>query len=92
VRNDTDADHDFCFAWNIYIRYEVELVAVYIGSRWASALLGQAYSNKIAQIRYNDFISSNDRTRNRYGKGPVRIEAIAALVALVSPNATEKDK
>ncbi|KAK1914348.1 hypothetical protein P3342_007594 [Pyrenophora teres f. teres] len=44
------------------------------------------------QIRHNDFISSNDRTRNRYGKGPVRTEAIAALVELVSPNATEKDK
>ncbi|KAE8872252.1 hypothetical protein PTNB73_03711, partial [Pyrenophora teres f. teres] len=36
--------------------------------------------------------ASNDRTRNRYGKGPVRTEAIAALVELVSPNATEKDK
>ncbi|KAE8832108.1 hypothetical protein PTNB73_10511 [Pyrenophora teres f. teres] len=34
----------------------------------------------------------NDRTRNRYGKGPVRTEAITALVELVSPNATAKDK
>ncbi|KAE8852590.1 hypothetical protein PTNB73_10535 [Pyrenophora teres f. teres] len=87
-----DADREFCFAWNMCTRYEAELVAVHIESRWASALLGQAYSKKIAQIRHNDFISSNDRTRNRYGKGPVRTEAIAALVELVSPNATEKDK
>ncbi|CAE7019912.1 hypothetical protein PTTW11_02971 [Pyrenophora teres f. teres] len=87
-----DADREFCFAWNMYTRYEAELAAVHIESRWASALLGQAYSKKIAQIRHNDFISSNDRTRNRYGKGPVRTEAIAALVELVSPNATEKDK
>ncbi|KAK1914356.1 hypothetical protein P3342_007602 [Pyrenophora teres f. teres] len=87
-----DADREFCFAWNMCTRYEAELAAVHIESRWASALLGQAYSKKIAQIRHNDFISSNDRTRNRYGKGPVRTEAIAALVELVSPNATEKDK
>ncbi|KAK1920514.1 hypothetical protein P3342_008275 [Pyrenophora teres f. teres] len=84
-----DADREFCFAWNMCTRYEAELAAVHIESRWASALLGQAYSKKIAQIRHNDFISSNDRTRNRYGKGPVRTEAIAALVELVSPNATE---
>ncbi|CAE7222330.1 hypothetical protein PTTW11_11526 [Pyrenophora teres f. teres] len=87
-----DADREFCFAWNMCTRYEAELAAVHIESRWASALLGQAYSKKIAQIRHNDFISSNDRTRNRYGKGPVRTEAIAALVELVSPNATKKDK
>lgn len=90
VRN--DADRDFCFAWNMCTRYEAELAAVHIEARWASALLGQAYSKKIAQIRQNDLISSNDRTRNRYGKGPVRTEAIAALMELVSPNATEKDK
>ncbi|UPX21008.1 uncharacterized protein EKO05_0011214 [Ascochyta rabiei] len=90
VRN--DADRDFCFAWNMCTRYEAELAAVHIESRWASALLGQAYSNKIAQIRHNDFVSSNDRTRNRYGKGQIRTEAVAALVELVSPNATEKDK
>ncbi|UPX17235.1 uncharacterized protein EKO05_0007601 [Ascochyta rabiei] len=34
----------------------------------------------------------NDRTRNRYGKGQIRTEAVAALVELVSPNATKKDK
>ncbi|KAK1912057.1 hypothetical protein P3342_012540 [Pyrenophora teres f. teres] len=50
------------------------------------------YEAELAAIRHNDFISSNDRTRNRYGKGPVRTEAIAALVELVSPNATKKDK
>ncbi|KAE8852431.1 hypothetical protein PTNB73_10598 [Pyrenophora teres f. teres] len=60
-----DADREFCFAWNMCTRYEAELAAVHIESRWASALLGQAYSKKIAQIRHNDFISSNDRTRNR---------------------------
>ncbi|CAE7221827.1 hypothetical protein PTTW11_11463 [Pyrenophora teres f. teres] len=71
-----DADREFCFAWNMCTRYEAELAAVHIESRWASALLGQAYSKKIAQIRHNDFISSNDRTRNRYGKGPVRTEQL----------------
>ncbi|UPX21362.1 uncharacterized protein EKO05_0011548 [Ascochyta rabiei] len=90
VRN--NADRDFCFAWNMCTRYEAELAAVYIKSQWASALLGQAYSNKIAQIWHNNFVSSNDRTRNRYGKGQIRTEAVAALVELVSPNATEKDK
>ncbi|KAF1933793.1 uncharacterized protein M421DRAFT_52337, partial [Didymella exigua CBS 183.55] len=62
VRN--DADRDFCFAWNMCTRYKAELAAVHIESQWASALLGQAYSNKIAQIRHDDFVSTNNRTRN----------------------------
>ena len=86
------ADWDFCFAWHMYNRSEGELAAVHIEYRWAAALLGQAYIKRVAQIRQEDSASSNDRTRNRYGKGPVRKEALVALLELVSPNPTNKDR
>jgi hypothetical protein len=85
------ADSAFRFAWSMCRRYETALAAVHIGSRWAFALLGEAYAQKIQQIRQSDLAASNDRTRNRYGKGPVRTEAIAALVKLVYPAPTKKD-
>jgi hypothetical protein len=86
-----NADSAFRFAWSMCRRYETALAAVHIGSRWAFALLGEAYAQKIQQIRQSDLAASNDRTRNRYGKGPVRTEAIAALVKLVYPVPTKKD-
>lgn len=76
-------DMDFRAAWDRCEQYENMLSAVNIGYRWAAALLGRAYANKIAQIEQNDLLSSNDRTRNRYGKGKVRTEAINALMMLV---------
>lgn len=86
------ADFAFCFAWDMCNRSEGEMAAVHIEYRWAAALLGQAYVNKIAQIKQDDMSSSNDRTRNRYGKGPVRKEALVALLELVSLNPTDKDR
>ncbi|KAK7178860.1 hypothetical protein PSPO01_15081, partial [Paraphaeosphaeria sporulosa] len=61
-----------------------ELAAIHIETRWAAALLGQAYVKKIAQIRHVDSLASKD-TRNRHGRGFVRTEAIAALVELARP-------
>lgn len=84
-------DSAFCFAWGMCRHYETALAAVHIGSRWALALLGEAYAQKVQQIRQSDFATSNDHTRNRYGKGPVRTEAIAALVKLVYPAPTKRD-
>ncbi|KAH9859251.1 hypothetical protein J1614_012199 [Plenodomus biglobosus] len=69
-----------------------ELATVHIEYRWAAALLGQAYAQQIAKIQHDDSMTSNDRTRNRYGKGPVRKEASMGLLSLVSPRATEKDR
>jgi hypothetical protein len=86
------ADWDLCFAWHMYNCSEGELAAVYIEYCWAAALLGKAYIKRVAQIRQEDLASSNDRTRNRYGKGPVRKEALVALLELVSPNPTDKDR
>lgn len=83
-------DNVFSFAWEMCKAYDQELAAIYISSRWALALLGEAYTQKIQQIRHQDMISSNDRTRNRYGKGPVRTEAITALIKLVYPEPTKK--
>jgi hypothetical protein len=41
-----------------------------------------------------DLIASNDRSRNRYGKGRVRTEALLSLLKVVSPNTapTEQDR
>lgn len=85
------ADSAFCFAWGMCKRYETALAAVHIGSRWAFALLGEAYAQKIQQIRQEDFVASNDRSRNRYGKGQVRTEAIAALIKLVYKAPMKRD-
>jgi len=85
------ADRAFCFAWGMCKRYETALAAVHIGSRWALALLGEAYAQKIQQIRQGDFVASNDRSRNRYGKGRVRTEAISALMELVCETPTKRD-
>jgi hypothetical protein len=84
-------DDVFCFAWSMCGRYDTAFAAVHIGARWALALLGHSYTQKMEQIREGDFVASNDRTRNRYGKGQVRTEAIAALKALVNLPATKKD-
>lgn len=74
------ADVEFCSAWDRCRRYESILAAVQIEYRWAEALLGQAYANKVAQIQRNDLASSNDKARNRYGKrlGPVGSHRSAA--------------
>lgn len=86
------ADAAFRFAWDMCNRSEGEMAAVHIEYRWAAALLGQAYVHKVAQIKRDDLASSNDRTRNRYGKGPVRKEALVALLRLVSPDPSERDR
>jgi hypothetical protein len=85
------ADKAFCFAWDMYDRTEGELATMHIEYRWAAALMSQAYNTKIAQIKHNDSITSNDRTRNRYGKGPVKKEALEALMKLVRLNPLDKD-
>jgi hypothetical protein len=85
-------DSAFSFAWDMCNRSEGELAAVHIEYRWAAALLGKAYVDKIAQLRHSDLASSNDRSRNRYGKGLVRTEALASLLQLVSPNPTKRDR
>ena len=44
------------------------------------------------QIQHQDLVPSNDRTRNRYGLGLVRIESPDALLHLVIFSFTRKDK
>lgn len=89
----SSAEKQFYFAWDMCDRAEGELAAVQIEYRWAAALLGQAYANKIAHIHNRDMDASNDRTRNRYGLGTVRGEAIASLLSVVSSNpSADRDK
>ena len=72
-------------------RFKMALASVHIGYRWAFALLGRAYAQKREQLSEADALASNDRSRNRYGKGQVRSEAIAALASLVFLAPTKKD-
>lgn len=85
-------DGEFCLAWDRCRRYAGVLAAVNIEYRWAEALLGKAYADKILQIQEGDQASSSSRSRSRNGKGQVRTEAIAALLALVNPHPTPKDR
>ena len=73
-------------------RSKGELATVHIKCRQAAALLGQAYIKRVAQIRQDNSASSDNRTQNYYRNGPVRKEALIALLELVSPNPTNKDR
>jgi hypothetical protein len=84
----TSVDSAFFFAWDMCTRSEGALAAVHIEYRWAAALLGKAYVDKIAQLWHNDLTASNDRSRNRYGKGLVRTEALVSLLKVVNPTPT----
>ena len=86
------ADYAFRVAWDMCDRTEGEMAAVHVEYRWTAALLGRAYVNKVAQIKQDIMASSNDRTRNRYGKGPVRKQALVTLLEVVSPNRSEEDR
>jgi hypothetical protein len=78
----SSADRRFCFAMSMVTRYESKAAAVSIGTRWALALLGTAYALKVEEIQERDRALSDDRSRNRYGKGQVRTQAIAELMEL----------
>jgi hypothetical protein len=94
LRSPAAVDRAFSFAWDMCNRTEGELAAIHIEYRWAAALLGKAYMDKIAQLRNKDLTASNDRSRNRYGKGLVRTEARLSLLKVVSrnPTPTEHDR
>ena len=92
LHGQTAVDNAFSFAWDMCNHAEGELAAIHIEYRWAAALLGKAYVDKIAQLRHNDRTASNDSSRNRYGKGLVRTEALLSLLKLVSPTPTEQDR
>lgn len=74
-------DADFYSAWNRCTSYKNVLEAVHIKYRWAEALLGRAYTNKIAQIEQNN---PNPTKPNR----EARTEAIDTLFTLVQATST----
>jgi hypothetical protein len=79
----------FQYAWNMCDYYEGQLASAIIKYRWAMALLGRAHANKIAQLD-DDRAASSDRSRNRYGKGQIRTEAINSLLRTVSSDTPSK--
>ncbi|KAI1663152.1 hypothetical protein L13192_12807 [Pyrenophora tritici-repentis] len=64
---------------------------VNIGDRWALALLGQAYLWKQREIKEIDGLRCEyNHTRNRYGKGKIRSQAIASLLQSNCPDASSR--
>jgi hypothetical protein len=61
-----------------------QLASAIIKYRWAMALLGRAYANKIAQLQDDDRAASSNTSHKRFGKGRVRIQVISSLLYAVS--------
>ncbi|KAI1663147.1 hypothetical protein L13192_12814, partial [Pyrenophora tritici-repentis] len=86
-----NADEAFRFAWRMCNQYARAVAVVNIGDRWALALLGQAYLWKQREIKEIDAAASSNHTRNRYGKGKIRSQAIASLLQSNCPDASRQD-
>jgi hypothetical protein len=73
--------------------YDNQLTSAIIKYRWAMALLGRAYANKIAQVQDADRTASSNPSRKRHGKGQVRTEAVDDLLrAVSSPNPSKQER
>jgi hypothetical protein len=77
-----DSNRVFCTAWERCNRYDDIIKSVHIEYRWAQALLGQAYSQKLAELQEKD----PTPILNHTGRSVVRTEAINTLFALVHPD------
>lgn len=86
------ADNAFRFAWDMCNQSEGEMATVHITYRWALALLGQAYQNRIKHIRENDKAMVSSTARSRNGRGQVRAEATDDLLALVYTKPSDQDR
>lgn len=91
VRRD-DCDRFFQRAWTMSHVCEQRMATLMIEYRWAMALLGRAYDNKISQIKQADQERSKATSCNRRGRGTVRGEAIDDLLQLVSSTPTPTDR
>jgi hypothetical protein len=80
----------FQYAWHMCDYYEGQLASAIIKYRWAMALLGRAHANRIAQLKDDDRAASSDHSRNRYGKGQIRTEAVNSLLRTVSSETPSK--
>ena len=86
----TDSTQDsvnsvFRSAWERCNQYDEIIKSVHIEYRWAQALLGQAYANKIAQIQEK----KPTAVVNHTGRCVVRTEAIDTLFALLDTDASK---
>jgi hypothetical protein len=91
--NKTASDNAiFAYAWHMCDYYDSQLASATIKYRWAMALLGRAYANNIAQLQDSDRAASSDTSRNRYGKGQVRTEAVRSLLQAVSGDSPSKQQ
>jgi hypothetical protein len=85
-------DMTFQYAWKMCDYYEGQLASAVIKYRWAMALLGRVYDNKIAQLKGDNHLASRARSRNRYGRGQVRTEAIDSLLRTAIGNTPSKEQ
>lgn len=81
-------DGVFQQAWHMSHYCEQQMATVMIEYRWAMALLGRAYANKVGRIQQNNPSSS----RGRDGRGAVKSEAIDSLLLLVHPASTSEER
>lgn len=73
-------DHDLCVAWNMVTACENVHARICIQYRWAMAVLGYTYADRIALLERDDAAVRKGAGRSRGGKGKLRTEAINALL------------
>lgn len=76
-------DSLFRSAWERCNQYDEIVKSVHIEYRWAQALLGQAYANKMAQVSQDDTAVLNTGTQGKTRRAAIRSEAINRLFALI---------
>jgi hypothetical protein len=74
----------FQHVWEMVDHYEDQLASAITQYRWAMALLGRVYANKIAQLKDNDQATSTSTStgnaHRRNGRGKVSTEAVNSLL------------
>jgi hypothetical protein len=83
-------NYTFRDAWDSVNLFEGQLTAVHIWYRWAMAILGRIYAEKITELEKEDEVAGRGQGRSRDGKGNLRTEAKKSLLPLVFPNAAAK--
>jgi hypothetical protein len=75
--------------------YEDQLASTITQYRWAMALLGRVYANKVAQLKNDDRTAStstsSSNARRRNGRGKISTEAVNSLLDTPSSPLRSRD-
>ncbi|KAF2174789.1 hypothetical protein K469DRAFT_685406 [Zopfia rhizophila CBS 207.26] len=88
----TRINNPFSHTWNIVNLHEKQITVAHIQYRWAMAFLARAYADKISMLEQEDKKAGIDQRRGRDGRGNLQTEAKNALLPLVFPNTTKKQR